>query len=282
MKKLSLVLMLIGISGFVFLGQADAAPWTQNGDLLYNTTQTSQVGIGTTSPISRLHVEGNYGANLFKVRNYLGQTELTLSNNGYLGLGTWDPQFRLDIVDGDIGIDMDGHIYFENEDSLYVGGIWMDTSNNLVINNTYGAIGFSILAQTTFAVQTDFTIWNKALDDAPTDGTVYCKDGVLTRTNPSSRDYKTDIKPLDLQAERVLRLEPKSFNWKNGHKDFGYIAEEVREAVPELYLDDGRTKGYAEAKLSFYIIEVLKDQQAEIAGLKTEINTLKARLETVK
>lgn len=273
--------MLMGVSGFVFLGQSAAAPWTQAGTQLYNTTQTSQVGIGTTNPISRLHVEGKSGANLFKVRNYLGQTQLTVSNNGYLGLGTWNPQYKLDIIDGDIGLDSSGYLYFENSAGNYYGAIYMDTYDNLTIGNLTGNVDFDVAFVTAFSVQTDFTVWNKSLDDS-SNGTVYCNNGVLTRTFPSSRDYKDDIKPIDLNAERVLKLELKSFRWKDGHKDFGYIAEEVREAVPELYREDGRTKGYDEAKLSFYVIEVLKEQHNQIAELKTEIKTLKARIETGK
>ncbi|MFH0955018.1 MAG: tail fiber domain-containing protein [Candidatus Micrarchaeota archaeon] len=101
-----------------------------------------------------------------------------------------------------------------------------------------------------------------------TNGPVYSNAGVLTNTNPSSRDYKTNIQPVQLDSKRILLLQPKSFTWKaNGQKDFGYIAEDLQQVLPELYRDDGTTKGYAADKLPFYTIELVKQQQAQINAL---------------
>ncbi|MBN1778635.1 MAG: tail fiber domain-containing protein, partial [Candidatus Buchananbacteria bacterium] len=137
-------------------------------------------------------------------------------------------------------------------------------SNN---GTTYGGYFTADSGETNYALYTNTgSVYIGALTGG--NGTVYVNGGILTRTNPSSRDYKDSIQPIDLQASRILDLQPKSFIWKDSNSpDFGYIAEEVRNIVPELYLDDGTTKGFDVAKLPFYIIEVLKQQQAQIDNL---------------
>ncbi len=291
--KVYLALAVV-LAGLVLMVQPAAAQWTQSGNLLYNSNQLSQVGIGTTSPISRLQVEGNAGANLFKVRNYLGQTQLTVSNNGFLGLGTWDPQNRLDVVGGDIGLTNMDAILFEDGGGSYAQGMYMDSNSRLHIDNLSGAAsGVQIYtgADTTKAsfviiqsLEPAFSVETGSASPArvkvhslASQGTVYSNNGVLTNTNPSSVDYKDEIQPVDLRAERILLLEPKSFVWRDsGEKDFGYIAEEVRDVLPEIYREDGGIKGYDTAKLSFYLVEMVKAQERRISALEEELANLKA------
>ena len=103
---------------------------------------------------------------------------------------------------------------------------------------------------------------------------VYSNDGILTNVDPSSLDYKTNVEPIDLNPERILELEPKSYTWiNNGRLDFGYIAEEIKEILPELYADDGATKGWKSSKLPFYIVELLKIQQERIDQLELTVSS---------
>ncbi len=73
-----------------------------------------------------------------------------------------------------------------------------------------------------------------------TNGIVYSNSGVLTNTNPSSLEYKESIRPIGLNAGRILFLQPKSFVWKRtGYADVGYIAEGVNALLPEIYREQG-------------------------------------------
>jgi len=115
------------------------------------------------------------------------------------------------------------------------------------------------------------------------DGPVYSISGELTNTNPSSAQYKENIADINLDPERILGLEPKSFSWKDsGIEDFGYIAEDVKEVVPELYIDDGYTVGYAEQKLIFYVVEILKEQQKTFEEQQDTIDVLQQETEDLK
>ncbi len=101
---------------------------------------------------------------------------------------------------------------------------------------------------------------------------VYSNNGVLTNTNPSSLEYKAGINPIDLKASRVLSLQPKSFVWKRtGYADVGCIAEDVNALLPEIYREQGITKGYDLWKLVFYEIDLLKDSQKRIDAQKQTI-----------
>ncbi len=212
-----------------------------------------------------------------------GDVRLAIDEDGYVGIGTTIPDYKLDVAEGDIGLDNTYGVKFENAAGEYKGSIGM-TTNDMYITNFGGQIhlqtvptvlGVAMSIQSTGASgRGNVAIWTLG------NGAVYSNNSVLTNTNPSSRDYKKDIKPIDLKAKRVLNLEPKSFTWKNnGEADFGYIAEEVATVIPEIYRNDGNAKGYASGKLGFYIIEVLKDQENRIDQLQTEIRTLKARLD---
>lgn len=95
---------------------------------------------------------------------------------------------------------------------------------------------------------------------------------------PSSRAYKTDIERADLGAERLLSLDVKTYRWRSdGAPDLGLIAEEVRDAVPELYHADGDFAGIKAAQLPFYLLEIIKAQQARLEALEERIKALDGR-----
>ena len=192
---------------------------------------------------------------------------------------------------GNVGIGKNEYLQFAASDGEYDGRIRMSSGNNLIISNMAGGgvwLGVSHSLSGLTVTSTNNVVISSLF--AQGNGPVYANLGTLTMTNPSSAEYKKDIEPIDLDAGRILKLLPRSYTWKNNEReDFGYIAEEVKEILPELYRDDGTTKGYDQAKLSFYIIEIIKDQNNQIKQLQTKmerqaklIELLTARIETGK
>ncbi|MFA5024756.1 MAG: tail fiber domain-containing protein, partial [Patescibacteria group bacterium] len=105
-------------------------------------------------------------------------------------------------------------------------------------------------------------------------GAVYSNNGLLTNTAPSSLEYKDSVASTTLNIDGLLSLQVKSFSWKNnGHEDYGLIAEDVKNAVPELYRDDGVTKGYRQDHLAFYLLQIAQRQEAELKALKASLGT---------
>ena len=98
-------------------------------------------------------------------------------------------------------------------------------------------------------------------------------DGRLTKAT-SSRRYKDNIQDLDINTEKVYDLRPVSFDWKStGKSDFGLIAEEVSDILPELvvYNEDSVPESVQYTSLSVLLL-------AELKKLREEVNNLKESL----
>jgi Chaperone of endosialidase len=60
-------------------------------------------------------------------------------------------------------------------------------------------------------------------------------------TNPSSKRFKKDIKPMDKASEAILALKPVAFHYKSDKKSipqFGLVAEDVAQVNPDLIVRD--------------------------------------------
>jgi hypothetical protein len=81
------------------------------------------------------------------------------------------------------------------------------------------------------------------------------------------------------RPERLLDVEVKSFVWtKDAQPDIGFIAEDVAETVPELFHTDAQFTGVKSGHLPFYLLELIKQQQAQINDLKVELAKLTGTL----
>jgi hypothetical protein len=72
-----------------------------------------------------------------------------------------------------------------------------------------------------------------------------------------------------------------SFDWKDsGKPSVGLIAEEVAKVVPEVVAyHDGAAAAVNYASLVGVLVEAVKEQQAEVNSLKSEVQQLKALLQ---
>jgi hypothetical protein len=99
-------------------------------------------------------------------------------------------------------------------------------------------------------------------------------------TETSALKYKENIESLD-SADAIFNLRPVTFDWKDtGEKDYGLIAEEVNEHLPELVKKDklGEVEGIKYSKLTSLLIKVVQDQQSQINKLTKDINWLKSHI----
>jgi len=125
-------------------------------------------------------------------------------------------------------------------------------------------------------------------------------------TASSSRRYKESIEDMGSVSDRLLALRPVTFRYKqassSGEKpiQFGLIAEEVAEVLPELvvYDEQGRPEAVKYYLLSTLLLNELQKQvevdkqqildQAELRLLRTEVTELRqmterlARLEAAR
>ena len=108
-----------------------------------------------------------------------------------------------------------------------------------------------------------------------TTGTVYSASGVLTNTAPSDFNLKKNIEPIKYGLKEILQLNAVSFNWKedsnNQEKQFGFIAQEVQEIIPE-FVKSGEYLGLDKEAIFTVLIKAIQEQQAQIEELKSKIN----------
>jgi hypothetical protein len=108
---------------------------------------------------------------------------------------------------------------------------------------------------------------------------VICREG-------SSERYKQNIMPLEDDFQKILSLEPKAYQMKEGHGNedewqFGYIAEELDQlGLKSLVVYDrsGRPDGIQYKKMCIYLNEVLKNQQNYLERLENKVNELNQKL----
>jgi hypothetical protein len=120
-------------------------------------------------------------------------------------------------------------------------------------------------------------------------GLVYSNAGALTSTNPSDERLKDDITDLQYGLNEILQLRPVSYNWKNDTinqgKQFGFIAQEVQEIMPELISEFTTTENEEEVvrlgldKEGIYatLVNAIKEQNKVLVQLKSEIELLKQK-----
>jgi hypothetical protein len=95
-------------------------------------------------------------------------------------------------------------------------------------------------------------------------------------TETSAERYKENIETLD-SGDIIYNLRPVTFDWKTtGERDYGLIAEEVNEHLPELVKksEEGEVEGIKYTKLTSLLIKAVQDQQSTIEELTKRIGWL--------
>jgi hypothetical protein len=108
-------------------------------------------------------------------------------------------------------------------------------------------------------------------------GPVYSSGGALTSTNPSDFYLKKNIEPIKYGLKEILQLNAVSFDWKedpiNQGKQFGFIAQEVQEIIPE-FVKSGEYLGLDKDAIFTVLIKAFQEQQAQIEELKSQVESL--------
>ena len=94
---------------------------------------------------------------------------------------------------------------------------------------------------------------------------------LIIGTCASSIRYKSNIADLDIGLDLINRLRPVSYNWKaDNSEDIGLVAEEVAAIEPRLITrnENGEVEGVKYDRLTVVLINVVKEQQLEIARLR--------------
>lgn len=89
----------------------------------------------------------------------------------------------------------------------------------------------------------------------------------------SDKRLKTNIEPLEGSLEKILAIETYEYEYNNvlnlpKGKQFGVIAQELEEVIPELIENNGKFKKVNYVGLVPFLIGAIKEQQKQIDELK--------------
>ena len=102
---------------------------------------------------------------------------------------------------------------------------------------------------------------------------VYMASGQSTFSSTSDKKLKTNIQPLENSLEKIKKLNPVTYQWKENKKeDSGFIAQEVEEIMPELVEENEtyngeKQKGIKSSELIPFILESLNNIDKRINEL---------------
>ena len=111
--------------------------------------------------------------------------------------------------------------------------------------------------------------------------------GVGSYVNLSDVNYKTNIYDLNYGINEIKQLRPVTYKWKNidygTRTNIGFLAQEVELVMPELVISsDEDVKSMASSDLIAVLTKATQEQQEEIDLLKQQIEMLIAEINALK
>lgn len=168
-------------------------------------------------------------------------------DNPFLGLGTTSPD-SFGAINAPYGERMKLNAYH---------GFEFKTSNSGGTPLTMMTINIS--GETTFAVLGT--------------GALYSNEGRITNTNPSDINLKENVADVEYGLNEILKLRPVTYTWKNDKikqgKQFGFIAQEVQEVMPDL-VKEGEYLGLDIQAIFAIYTNAIQELKAEIDELKNK------------
>ncbi|GBD34406.1 hypothetical protein HRbin35_00123 [bacterium HR35] len=207
------------------------------------------VGIGTNSPSTKLHVFSNTSAILF-LEGYSGSS-FRYSISSLSNTGKWS-------------------LFVDPSDFGNTGAFMIASANDafnsfnprLAISHSSGNVGIG----TTTPAYKLHVIGSIAQTNAVNCALSSDSNGQIICT-PSSLKYKENIQDLMFDKEKFLSLQPRTFEFKKDlpfkieGKQVGFIAEEVQSVFPELvrYNQNNEPEGLKYEQIPVYLYAIVKD-----------------------
>jgi hypothetical protein len=230
---------------------------------------SGRVGLGTTTPVRQFHVQGGDGL--------LAMIEQTQDGgNAVLELKDSTPSqgsiSSINFLDGNGGAE--GQLAYRVDTGLMsfetcaTQKMWLDCSGRLGIGTNAPSEQLTVIGNICYT------------------GT----SGVC-----SDERFKTNVADLEDALAKVLELRAVEFDWRRdefpqhhfcAERQFGLIAQEVRDVVPEIVAEGA--DGYLSVdygKLSPLLVEAIQTQNEELSELRRaneELNLRVARLEGIE
>ena len=163
-------------------------------------------------------------------------------------------------VDNEIAVWTSGTT-LEGDGNLLWNGASMHVSGNVEIS---GSIGINVTGS-------DITHGITLPNSADSSGIVKAH----AYATYSSLKFKENVASIEDPLGTVMSMRGVTFDWKqNGKKDYGFIAEEINQVMPEIVFEDDSPTGVSSMdyqKIVPVLIEAIKSQQTKIDSLENKL-----------
>jgi len=264
-----------GASGHLSIGR--------NGLDVMTLKNDGNVGIGLSSPSNKLHVYNTASADVAllestQVFSTLAFKSSTNSSTVTVGIdGAGNASFENKLSSGNMTFVTNGseRLRIDSSGNLLVGHT-AQLSASKVLSSFDGATHNGYVARTTYTgTGSNFAVFLNSGNQVA--GSINHNGTTSVAYNTSSDARLKDVTGSARGLEVINELNPVAYNWKaDGKADEGLIAQEVMDIVPnavsgseeEMYQMDY-------SKLVVHLVAGMKEQQAQIEALQSEINLLK-------
>ncbi len=208
-----------------------------------------------------------------------GVSALQNNSTGSNNTATGENALQFSLGSGNIGIGSDAGINLTNGDSdIYIGNAGAADESNTIRIGTQGTQTATIIAGIFGGPKI-----KKGCD-------VVAESSGLLGCMKSSARYKRDIRDMGDASDKLMKLRPVTFQYKedsDATRQYGLIAEEVEKVYPELVIDDkdGQPEAVEYQVLPAMLLnEVQKERRdserksAQIAKLNAQVAEMKASM----
>ena len=250
---------------YTYTDNSKAFQHVHAGSALFTILSGGNVGIGTTSPGSLLHVNG---------RSYIGT--MTAYNHAVEIRGGYYGGPRLQVY----GLDSDSNAYMGLGTDM--GGGPYELS---IYSSNYAGYGIIRFGRFTGGNGTQYSGWTST-GLISTGGTLTMSGDVVAYGSPSDIKFKENVQPLEQGSlQKILKLRGVSFTWKEDTEmskltklkdDIGFIAQEVQEVIPGIVRRDP-VEDYLSIRdrgLLAIMVEAIKELKAQNDILQSRIEQL--------
>ncbi len=241
-----------------------------------------KIGIGTTSPAQKLHVEDTAATN---TSTYISVVSGTGGNAG--------------ITFGDSDADLVGGVLFNNADNAlrffkngFTEAMRVDSSGRLLVNRTSANATEQVQINHTGSSQYGMYINSTSGGTGTQYHMSWAREntqcGYMTSSptsiglnNASDERLKENIQDSASATQDIKNIKVRQFDWKDNkdaHKDYGFVAQELLTVVPEAVAvgsdelnEDGtpvQIWGVDDSKLIPRLVKTIQELEARITALE--------------
>ena len=271
--------------------------------LTWNNGSTGNVGIGTTTPATRLHIAdtGNNAVLRISRDNAVDPAYIEFSNTNGRSFFNYSAQYGMyvhDVLRGEYtSVTRDGKWLFGDSSVVAVPGSTLGSTGNLAIGSSYwstnaptngaiieGNVGIGTTSPSS-KLSVAGTIQATNLSGGSVNLTTDANGNIIR--DPSDQRLKTNVVDLENALETILELRGVSYEWVDKERfgaqlEIGFIAQEVELVLPEVVRKDGEYWSLNTRNILAVVVEAIKELWAMVMKNSERVDELEERVKMLE